>query len=279
MSVLTPLLSAISDSSATILDKLNLNIKKIDGKVFTSVLFLFMAFVALPLLFFFKTGEGALSPAPVAALLFIIIMSALQNTLFYVGLEKRDLSYLEPVRNSEPIWVILLAFLVFPSERNGFVLILGFITTAALIYSSVNMTKLKIDKYLALVLLSIMLSGVLQIAYKYILGYYSPISVYAVRAIGVAILLFILFKPNKAKIQNKQKYFFALSALLYSAAAILKYVSISAIGVSMTILILASSPAMIYFFSKILLKEKLDNRKIISSVVIIGCVIAAAAHL
>ncbi|PIN79011.1 hypothetical protein COV16_05215, partial [Candidatus Woesearchaeota archaeon CG10_big_fil_rev_8_21_14_0_10_34_8] len=131
--MLWPILSAVSESFATVTDKFNLNSNKINGKIFTSLLFLFMGLVSIPLLYFFKAGDEAFTLFPLIILVFIIIGSAVQNILFYIGLENKNLSHIEPIRNSEPILVILIAFLVYPSERNLFVFILGMITTLAII--------------------------------------------------------------------------------------------------------------------------------------------------
>lgn len=274
---LLPILSSVFESSANIVDKLNLNKQKISGRLFTSLLFLFMGIFSLPLLYFFK--PTTISLLPVITIVGIVIASALQNFLFYVALSNKNLSHLEPIRNSEPIITILLAFLIYPSERHSLILLLGVITTLALIYSHLGKNDLKkieftFDKYSSLVLFSMLLSSILNIVYKYILGYVSPIFLYAVRAVAVAIILFILFRPKVSTIKPAQLGFFIFSAILYSLSAVIRYYSIGELGISLTIIVLTISPATIYLFSPIFLKEKLSFNRIIGSIIIIMCVLA-----
>ncbi len=81
----------------------------------------------MPLLFFCNIENINLLVILIICL--IIILSALQNYFFYVSLNHKDLSSLEPIRNSEPMVIILLSFLIFPDERNIIILILGVIIT------------------------------------------------------------------------------------------------------------------------------------------------------
>lgn len=282
--MLFPIISAVTESFATIIDKFNLNLKKIKGGTFTSILLIFMALFSLPLMCFFEAKPGAFTLYPIFIMFLIITGSAIQNTLFYVGLRNKNLSSLEPIRNSESILIILLAFLIFPSERNIVVFILGVITTLALIYSHLEKNELKkvriaFDKYTLFVLLSMFISALLALSYKYILAYYPPLSLYLIRAIGVGVILAAVYRPKITSIKTKQLSLFTIAALLYSAAAIFQYFAIVKVGVAVTVLILTLSPSIIYLFSKILLKEKLTANKIISSVVIVACVIVAVVFV
>ena len=276
--------SAISESFAIIVDKFNLNLKNISGQKYTTFLFLFMAALSLPLLFFVDFSKESLAFFPFLALIGIIFGSAIQNVFLYVGLKNRDLSYIEPIRNSEPILIILIAFLLFPSERNMVVLLLGVFTTLALIYSHTEKNEVKkmrviFDKYALIVLTSMFLAAFINVGYKYVLEFYSPLFLMATRTIGVAIILALAFKPKITELQQKQNWLFFLSAVLYSVASILKYFAITKVGLSLTIIILTLSPAIIYIFSKLLLKEKLTLNKVIASVAIIACVVFASIFL
>ena len=136
-----PIISAISGSFATVFDKIILNKTSLSSHHFTSILFLFMGIFCIPFLYFFEITN--ISFFSISILFGIILLSVIQNHLFYISLSKKNLSTLEPIGNSEPIIVILLAFLVFPEERNFLVLILGFITTLALLYSHLDFNPLK----------------------------------------------------------------------------------------------------------------------------------------
>ncbi len=274
--MLAPIFSAISESFAIITDRFILKHKKIDSNTFVATLFIFLALISLSLLFIFEVSYNQLTPLASFILFMIIIGAILQNWLFYFSLKNRNLSLLEPIRNSEPILVIAMAFLIFPDERNILIIILGVITTIALIYAHLEKNKLKIalDRYAAIAFSAVLISALLNLAYKYVLEYISPISLYIFRSIGVAIILSLLIRPKITSIEKKQLLFFIISALLYSAAFILKFLAIKQVGVSITILILALSPTIIYIFSYLLLKEKITKNQIIASIVIILCIIA-----
>lgn len=275
---LPPIMSAVSESFANILDKLILNQYKLSGKIFTTYLFLFMGILSLPLLYLFK--PAGIPPHIVLILILIIIGSTIQNYLFYVGLSNKHLSQIEPIIDSQPILTILIAFIVYPPERNPLILILGIITTCALLYTHIGKNEFKkiefaFDKYSGFVYFSMLLSAILEVVYKYILININPVFLYAVRAFGVSVILSILYKPKVLSLKKNQYFLFILSATLYSAAAILQYISISKIGVSLTAVLITISPAIIYLCSPIFLKEKLSINKIIGSSIIIACVFAA----
>jgi len=249
-----------------------------NGRNFTSIIFLALAILNIPLLLFFKISPEALSFFPLLVLGLMIIGSTLSNVLIYTGLRNKDLSHLEPIRNSQSIISILLAFLIFPEERNIFVLLIGLITTLALIFANLHRHENKkisitFDKFMWYVLLSMIISSFINISYKYLLNYYSSISLYGIRAIGIFVLMFLLYRPSVKNISSKQWSLFFLSALFYTLSAILKFTSIKDLGVSITVLIFNLSPAIIYLFSKFLLKEKISKKKVLASTIIIGCIL------
>jgi drug/metabolite transporter (DMT)-like permease len=273
-----PIISALSDSFATVIDKLILKKDNISSKHFTSILFIFMGAFCLPLLFFFEITE--VNILSIFILFLIIIGSALQNYLFYVSLSNKDLSSLEPIRNSEPIIIILLAFLVFPDERNFLVLLLGLMTTLALIYSHLDFKNFKkekviFDKYSTILIFSIFISAILFIGYKYALEFVNPVTLYSIRTIGVLLFLFTLFKPKLSSLNKTQTSLFTYSAFLYSLSAITQYFAISTVGIGITVLVLALSPIVIYLLSHFVLKESINKHQIIASIVIITCVVIA----
>ena len=228
-----------------------------NGRNFTSIIFLALAILNIPLLLFFKISPEALSFFPLLVLGLMIIGSTLSNVLIYTGLRNKDLSHLEPIRNSQSIISILLAFLIFPEERNIFVLLIGLITTLALIFANLHRHENKkisiiFDKFMWYVLLSMIISSFI---------------------IGIFVLMFLLYRPSVKNISSKQWSLFFLSALFYTLSAILKFTSIKDLGVSITVLIFNLSPAIIYLFSKFLLKEKISKKKVLASTIIIGCIL------
>lgn len=275
-----PLLSSILGSIAGISDKLNLKLNKTSGRIYVTYLFIVMSIVVVPLLAF-SYSTNTFTPYSVFILFMITAGSTLQNVLFYSGLAKKNLSRLEPIINMEPMFVILTAFVVFPPERNWTILILGVISSLALVYSSIEKEKLKknkivVDKYILIVFLSMIVAGLVHTGYKIALQYYSPVTLFSLRVIGVAILMSILFKPKLSGIEKKQYVLLFISALFYATAGILKNISIIQIGISQTALILSVSPVIAYVGSSLFLKEKLSINRVAASVVIVTCVFIAS---
>ncbi|MFA5996053.1 MAG: DMT family transporter [Patescibacteria group bacterium] len=283
--MLLSLFSTITESLATVIDKFNLKVQKLTGNTFTAVLFIAMAIISVPLLLYFSiTNPSVFTPTTFGLLLLVVFGSTLQNMLFYKGLTQRNLSSLEPLRNTEPMFVIIMAFFLFPDERNITVLILGAITSLALVYAHIEKSNeglwhVQFDRYTLFVIVSMFISGLLHLVYKIILVSVSSVTLYSVRAIGVAIILGLFVRPKLALISSKQRGYFFLSAILYSAAAILKYYSITTIGIGSTVLILTSGPALVYLLSKFLLKEQLTANKIVASVIIVICLIVAVYRI
>lgn len=273
-----PFISVISDTIAIVIDKIILKDNSITSKSFMIILFTFMWIFSLPCLYFFEITK--VDFLKIFILFLIIIWSALQNYLFYFSLNNKDLNSLEPIRNSEPIVIMLLAFMIFPDERNIFILVLGLIITLALIYSQIefkNFKKVKIifDKYLLVLIFSIFISAILYIGYKYALEFVNPATLYSIRTLWVLFLLFILCKGKGWRLNKTQIFLSALSAFLYSLSAITQYISIARMGLNITILILSLSPIIIYSSSHFILKEDINIHQILSSIIIVFCVTIA----
>lgn len=272
-----PILSAVSLSFATVIDKFVLKKNAITSRHFTAILFLYMGICCLPLLVFFRINTIDL--VSISILILIIFGSALQNYLFYVTLNKKDLSSLEPISNAEPILIMLLAFLLFPEERNGLVLLFGLFTTIALVIAHYNFenasNRIRCDRYTLILLASMLLSAILFIVYKYALIYVSPVTLYVIRTIGVAVFLLTVFRPNMSRLSPSSHLLVMLAALLYSVAAVTQYFAIATVGVSITVLVLTLSSVITYLSSHFFLKEKVSIQQIIASMIIIVCVTMA----
>lgn len=275
--MLIPILSSIFGSIGGLSDKLNLNLHKTSGQTYATLLFVAMSLVATPLMFIFQTNN-TVTPYTVLIVLAIVIGSALQNILFYTGLANKNLSSLEPIINMESLVIILIAFAVFPLERSSAVLILGIISSLALLYSHIQKDKFRqykllIDKYTCLAFLAIIVAGFVHVGYKIALQFYSPVTLFFIRVIGVALLMLIVSKLKVKSVMKKQYVLLFLSASLYTVAGVLKNMAIIDIGISQTVLILMASPAIAYTGSVVLLKEKLQANRVVASIIIVSCVI------
>ena len=103
----TSVASAILGSFGGISDKLNLNLNKVNGRTYASLLFIAMSVMSGLFVLIFGSSLNTVTPYSLSILLLIIGGSVVQNILFYSGLAKKNLSAVEPIINMEPITAIL----------------------------------------------------------------------------------------------------------------------------------------------------------------------------
>jgi drug/metabolite transporter (DMT)-like permease len=112
---------------------------------------------------------------------------------------------------------------------------------------------------------------------RLILDYYSAITFYFIRCALIFILTFLIFRPKLFKKGNGKLTFqiFWIS-IIWIIYRIILYYGYVKIGIVSTTLMLMLGPILIYFSSCVFLKEKLNWRSILLSVVILGCVLYAS---
>lgn len=123
------ILGAISFSSSVLLEKIVLKSKSIKVQTYLVGIFLSTILVMLPFIFFFgKVDSQAFAVKNLIILFLIILFSILANLFNFYALKWEKVTMLEPVLLLEPLFIILLAFLFFKTERNYFLLIPGLIS-------------------------------------------------------------------------------------------------------------------------------------------------------
>jgi drug/metabolite transporter (DMT)-like permease len=111
---------------------------------------------------------------------------------------------------------------------------------------------------------------------KLILDLYSPVTFYFLRCFAVLLISFIIFRPKLSNIENKLKWHMLLVGAIWVVYRVVTYYGYIKIGIISTTLILMLSPIFVYSFASIFLKEKINVRNIISSAIILVCVLYAS---
>jgi len=274
-----PIIAALSLAIATIMEKVVLVKKGINSKLFQVATFLAAVLFMLPLLYFFWDLEPqALQLSNILIMLAVIAISVLANYLLFFALKWEKVSNIEPAIIMEPLFTVLLAvifsfFTVGLFDRNPNVLIPALIAAGALIFSHVRKAHLDCNKYVLAAVGASFLFALELVISRVILDYYSPISLYFVRCLGVLIISFLLFRPKLSSIKDtKVKWEIFLTGALWVVYRVLVYYGFLSLGVISTILIVMLAPVFVYLFAKFFLKEKLTWRNIVASIIIIACV-------
>ena len=237
-------------------------------------------------LFFWITGVGLLAAPwlvtirPEATqshylwlLLALAFLAANYNLLFYFGLKYEKVSEIEPFLLFNPVVAILIASLFFPSERSWHVYLATVIASLALAWSHLDHQHFRLSRPLLAILGFALLHGLEAVIIKELLAVYSPLALYLVRCITTALFLWVVEKGKIKKITLQQIPFFILIAVGAVITSVLIYTAYHGVGISLTMAVLFLSPILVFLLSVLYLREKLQWKNIVSSVVIVGVII------
>ena len=277
-----PILGAVALASGTIIEKFVLKAKKLNIKLYQILSFLSIVIVMLPFAYFFwNISPEALQLKNILIFLAIIILSIIANLLVFYSLKWEKVSNLEPARILEPLFVILIA-LIFSFfltndaySRNLKVLIPAIIAALALIFSHIKKHHLVFNKYFVAAIFGSFFFALELALAPLILDYYSPLTFYLIRCLGVLLISLILFSSDLKILNKKTNFLIFTTAIIWVLYRIIIYYGYMNYGIDFTTLIIMLSPVLIYFFANIFLKEKLSWRNIIASIIIIACIVYA----
>lgn len=270
-----PIIGALALASLTILEKIVLRKRKIDVKLFQTAGFLAAVLVMLPLIYFFWRLEApALQTANILIFLAIIAISFFANMALFFALKWEKVSNLEPALIMEPLFTVLLAivfsfFTIGLYDRNIGVIIPAVIAGLALVFSHIKKHHLNFNKYFLAAIAGSFLFALELVTTRLILDYYSPISFYFLRCTSVFLLSYLVFRPQLSKLSSKIKWEILLIGALWVLFRVIVYYGYTVLGIISTTLIIMLGPVFVYLFARIFLKEKLEWRNIIASIVIV----------
>jgi drug/metabolite transporter (DMT)-like permease len=276
-----PILGALALAGGTIFERQILKRKGMDIKKYQTIEFLGICIILLPLLYFFwKFNSQALELKNILIFIAVIAASIIANLFTFYSMKGEKINNIEPAKMLEPLFTILLAvifsfFFQGLYERNTQVLIPAIIAGLALILSHVKKEHLNFNKYFLAAIVGSFFFALELIISRLILDLYSPITFYFLRCLGVLLISYIIFRPKLTNIDNKLKLHMLLIGAIWVVYRVVIYYGYIKIGVISTTLTFMLAPIFIYTLAKIILKEKINTRNIIASVIILACVLYA----
>jgi drug/metabolite transporter (DMT)-like permease len=282
---LIPFTGAIAEAAGTIYEKTILRKKKVDYRDYNVFSFLSITILTIVAIFFlgkilpeffaFKVSLEALELKNILLMVGVIIFSILANLTLFYATKWEKITEIEPIRLLQPLFTIVLAFLIFPSERQtgNNILIASLVASLALIFAHIRKHHLKINKYAIAALLASLFFAIELIISKAILIFYTPITFYLIRCFFIFLITLIIFRPN-FKSENKKVWkSIIITGGIWVLYRILLYSGYVHAGVIVTTLLLSLvTPIFIYIFSYIYLKERPSKRNILAAIIILACV-------
>ncbi len=278
-----PILSALSLGIGTIFEKITLRKKGITPVFYTVTHFIFIILAMLPFIFFYWYIDikGAFLPVNLLYFLIVILFALLANIFTFKSFKKEKLTNLEPARALEPLFVIILAILfsfIFTEgffEKNTKIIIPAFIAGAALVFSHIKKNHLYFSKPFIFALLGSFFFALELIFSKLILNFYSPLSFYFLRCSAAFILGLIIFRPKILKIKPEFVPHYFGAGISWVGYRVLMYYGFQSLGVIFTTLVLMLGPIIIFTLAHFILKERMNWKNIIASLIIVICVVYA----
>lgn len=271
-----PLIAVLAQASGVILDKVILTRRRVAVHVFVPVLFLFL-FVITALFYPFL---GKVSPEFFQAknlLLFaaMIVVAVIWNYFYYKAIQEEKVQESELILIFQPLLTIVLAAIFLKSENNFRIEIAAIIAAIALIAAQIRKHHLQFSGATVSMIIAIIFMSIELIIIRIVLNFLSPVALYAIRTGIVFLVFYLYFRPRLFQVSRTNILLILGNAALSSVQMITKFYGFEVYGVIYTSLILILSPVLVYIASSLFLHEKIRPRVVISSVVILACIVYA----
>jgi drug/metabolite transporter (DMT)-like permease len=276
-----PILGAVALAGGTIFEREMLRKKGMDIKKYQTLELLGITIAIIPLLYFFwKFNLQALQLKNVLIFIGVVVAAFIANIFTFYSMKGEKINNLEPAKMLEPLFTILLAilfsfFIQGVYERNTTVIIPALIAGIALILSHVKKEHLNFNKYFLAAIVGSFFFALELVLSMLILNFYSPVTFYFLRCAGILLLSLVIFRPKLSNLGSKLKLKMLLIGAIWVVYRVATYYGYLKIGIVSTTLILMLGPVFIYLLAKTFLKEKINARNIIASVIILACVLYA----
>lgn len=268
------ILSALGNASNVLGSKLIFREKEVNFRNYLSITMIFIFLLANILFFIFQPGFPVFTPKIILLFSAMVVLAFGFNSLYFYSLSKADVCDVEQIDMTRPLFTVLLAAAIFPSERNGIAIILTVIAASALIFSRLEKHHLKPSKTTLAMFGYVFLVAIETQIVKVLLEVFNPISFYLLRVGLLSILFYFFLKPNVKELKKKEIGQFFLMSFVIAIEFLSRFFAIQTIGIVKTSLLFLLAPVIVLIFSKIFLKEKLTLKKIIADAIIVSCVAA-----
>lgn len=279
-----PFLGALTLSLGTIAEKLVLRKKKISVKLYQLVVFVAIIISMIPFVFFnwYISPEFYYVWSNYLLLGGVVFFSVLANYFAFSAMKGSNLVKIESARITEPLFVIILVFVLSffvhgeYYEKNYSVLIPALIAGLALIFSHFKRDHLEFSKYYLYALLGSFFFAVELVISRAILDHFNPITFYFIRCVLILIAYLIFFRPkNLDGLDARLNLEIFGTGLLWVFYRLIVYIGYKSLGIAETTLTLMLGPVLVYLFAWKFLKNKITWRNIVSGAIILLCVLYA----
>ncbi len=208
-------------------------------------------------------------------LLFIlmIVVAVVWNVLYSQGIQKEDLHEFELIMLLSPLITIVFATLFLPAERDWGIFIPGIVATGVLLATRFRGHHVRIGKVAWRTILAMILMSLESILIKELLGAFSPVTLYFVRTLVIAIIFLVMFRPKLLSMHRNAFALAILSAMFGVIQMVLKFYGFQSLGVIETTMILVLGPFLVYIASSAFFKERLYKRDLFAATVVVLCIL------
>lgn len=271
-----PILAALSQVGGTLIDKIVLSRRQVGMRLFVPLLFLFL-FVFSAVLYPWLGHISSVIFTPYYIIIFILMIATaiVWNIFYYRGVQKEKMSDFELIIMFQPLLTIILAVVFLRDGQSPTLIIVSIIAAIALILAHFEKRHLEFSDGALSLILAVVLMSVELILIKILLNVFSPVALYATRTAVMFIFFYFYFRPQIFRVGNMNLSLIVSSAALGVLQMVAKFYGFQQFGVVYTSLVLIAAPLLIYFFSSVLLHEKIKPKVLAAAVVILGCILYA----
>lgn len=269
-----PLIGSLFEAIGTILEKKVLRKYDMNYKNYTTYEFFALVLVMLPFSFFFlKVDKGFFSLENVFIFFLVISFSVLANLLIFYSLKREKVTEFEPLWLMQSIFVVLLAFIIFPSERNITIFFLALVASLSLVFAHIEKTHLNFNKYNLAALAGSLFFAIELVLSRIILDFFNSFSFYFIRCFFILLICLFIFRPTGKELNFKYSLLIFLIGVVWVIFRIIMYYGYKVLGVIFTTLIFIMAPVFVFLFAVIFFKEKPSWKQIFSTIVIVICIV------
>lgn len=274
--MLEVIFSSLGYAGGVISDKLVLSKYRVPVIRFVSLLFIWLA--AITAVFLKKWGGGMdfislFSTPNIFILLLLIVVALWWNIYYYQGIQKENLHEFELIMLLSPLATIVFATIFLPIERDWGIFVPSIIAALTLVLTRFRKHHVVLGKTAWKTIIAMVLMSFEAILIKELLNILSPVALYFIRTIILAIAFLIIYRPKVLTMHRNAFALTILSAIFGVVQMVLKFYGFRNLGVVETTMILVLGPFLVYIASSILFKEKLYKRDLFAAVVVVLCIL------